>query len=134
MQLENLLYAGAQVAHNFGAAAVVGLPIAALWFKPEAPTLRKVVSLTLLAWLTQIASGAGFGSVSYFVVGALPEIHNLAIAALIIKIVCAMLATFLVSLQLLERAKMFSDRTILASLAALGSTALACAAVLRWFS
>ncbi len=28
MQLDNTLYAGVQIAHNFGAAAVVGLPLA----------------------------------------------------------------------------------------------------------
>ena len=40
MELENILYASVQLAHNFGAAAVTGMPIAALWFKPAPPVLR----------------------------------------------------------------------------------------------
>ena len=39
MELENVSYGGVQLVHNFGAAAVTGLPIAALWFKPAAPVL-----------------------------------------------------------------------------------------------
>ena len=76
MQLENILYAGVQIAHNFGAAAVTGLPIAALWLELARTPLRKIAWLTLLAWLVQSTSGAGFGIVSYFVVGQLPEIRH----------------------------------------------------------
>ena len=80
MELENILYGGVQLVHNFGAAAVTGLPVAALWFKPAPPVLRKMAWLTLLAWLVQSASGAGFGTVSFFQEGELPEIHHLALA------------------------------------------------------
>jgi hypothetical protein len=134
MQLENNLYAGVQIAHKFGAAAVTGLPIAALWLELARTPLRKIAWLTLLAWLVQSTSGAGFGIVSYFVVGQLPEIHHLALAALSIKIGCAVLAIVLLAAKLLGRVEAASDKAILVSLAGLGSTALTCAAILRWFS
>lgn len=134
MQLENILYAAVQVAHNFGAAAVTGLPIAALWFAPARPTLRKMAWLTLLAWLTQGASGAGFGTVSFLMEGQLPQIHYVAWAALGVKIVCAALAITLLAINLLAPVEEAPDNRTWAGLAILGITALTCAAVLRWFS
>ena len=134
MQLENILYAGIQIAHNFGAAAVAGLPVAALWLGPVRTTFRKIASLTLFAWLVQSASGAGFGVVSFFVVGELPEIHHLALVALSVKIACAVLAIALLGVKLLGGLEAASDKATLISLAGLGSTALTCAAILRWFS
>jgi hypothetical protein len=134
MQLESILYAGVQIAHNFGAAAVAGLPIAALWLGSTGTQLRKIVWVTLLAWLLQSVSGAGFGIVSYFVVGELPEIHHLALIALGVKISCAVLAMALLTAKLLGWAEAMSDKVILTCLASLGSAALTCAAILRWFS
>ncbi len=66
MELENALYGGVQIVHNFGAAAVTGLPIAALWFRPAAPVARRMAHLVLLARFAQAARGVGFGTVSYF--------------------------------------------------------------------
>jgi len=103
MELENILYASVQLAHNFGAAAVTGLPIAALWFKPAPPVLRDMAWLTLLAWLVQSASGAGFGTVSFFLEGELPQIHHLALGVLIVKITCAALAITLLTVLFLRR-------------------------------
>jgi hypothetical protein len=134
MQLENILYAGTQIAHNFGAAAVAGLPIAALWLGPARTTFRKIALLTLFAWLVQGASGAGFGAVSFFAVGELPEIHHLALVALGVKIACAVLAIALLGFKLLGGLEAASEKATLISLAGLGSTALTCAAILRWFS
>ena len=133
MELENVLYGGVQLVHNFGAAAVTGLPSAALWFKPAAPVLRKMAWLTLLAWLLQAASGAGFGTVSYFIEGELPEIHHLARAALYVKIACAALAIALLAGHFARRVAAPGPK-LWAGLAVLGVTALSCAAVLRWFS
>jgi len=133
MQLENILYAGVQIVHNFGAAAVTGLPIAVLWFGLEQrAALRAMAWLTLAAWLAQAASGAGFGAVSYFVVGELPQIHHLALAALITKIGCAFAAIALLGVALFGAAA--PSRKRWASLALLGSVALICAAILRWLS
>jgi hypothetical protein len=134
MQLENILYAFIQIAHNFGAAAVAGLPIAALWLGPARTTFRKIATLTLFAWLVQSVSGAGFGAVSFFVVGELPEIHHLALVALCVKIACAVLAITLLGVKLWGGLEATPDKTTLISLAGLGSTALTCAAILRWFS
>jgi len=134
MELENFFYAAVQIAHNFGAAAVTGLPIAALWFAPSRPTLRKMAWLTLLAWVTQGASGAGFGAVSFLMEGQLPQIHSLAWAALAVKIACAALAIILLAVNLSARVEAARGNRIWTSLAILGITALTCAAVLRWFS
>ncbi len=133
MELESFLYAGVQIAHNFGAAAIIGLPIAALWFNPPQPALRKMAGLTLIAWLLQAVSGAGFGTVSFFQEGALPEIHHLALAALCTKIACAALAVSLLALYFLRGAAVPGNATW-RGLAILAVTALTSAAVLRWFS
>jgi hypothetical protein len=104
MELENILYSGVQIAHNFGAAAVTGLPVAVLWIRPaQTATLRKMAWMTLLAWLVQSASGAGFGTVSFFMEGELPEIHHLALDALCVKIACAMLAVALLTSHFVRR-------------------------------
>lgn len=134
MEFENVLYGGVQIAHNFGAAAVTGLPIAALWFRPSPPVLRRMAWLTMLAWLVQMASGAGFGTVSYFQEGELPQIHDLALMALCVKVACAGLAVILLTIQLLRRAPKEPGVAVWRSLAILGVTALTSAAILRWFS
>lgn len=132
MQLDNALYAVAQIAHNFGAVAVVGLPLAALGFGATGDMLRRTYLLVLAGWLLQVASGVGFGLVSYFVVEELPQVSGLALGALYIKIACAALAIILL-LMLLSRPAL-PARLALAGLAGLGAAALFGAAVLRWFS
>lgn len=135
MELENAIYAGVQIAHNFGAAAVAGLPVAALWFGAAHPAaLHRMAQLTLLAWLVQAASGAGFGTVSYFMEGELPEIHHLARAALIVKILCAAASIILLSAHFLRRGRTPPGRGVWGGLCVFGLTALTAAAVLRWFS
>jgi len=123
-----------QLAHNFGAAAVTRLPIAAVWFGPAELTLRKIAWLTLLAWIAQALSGAGFGTVSYFQEGELPQIHHLALAALCVKIACAALAVILLTVHFLRRDAAGPGVATWRSLTVLGVTALTSAAVLRWFS
>src|SRR4030067_857263 len=54
------------------------------------PEIRyKLAWVMLLGWAVQAASGAGFGAVSFLYYGELPDIHGIAIAALVIKIACA---------------------------------------------
>lgn len=132
MQLDNALYALAQIVHNFGAVAVVGLPLAALRFGATGDMLRRIYWLALAGWLAQIASGVGFGLVSYFVVEELPQISGLALAALLTKIACAAIAVPLLLVMLFRPLK--AERMALASLAGLGALALFSAAILRWFS
>jgi hypothetical protein len=121
MELENVLYSGVQFVHNFGAAAAIGLPVAALSLQPAPPTLRKMAWLTLAAWLAQAASGASFGAVSFFVVGELPEIHHLALGALCVKIGCAALAVTLLSVYFRRRSAK-QNSPAWRSLAILGAT------------
>jgi hypothetical protein len=134
MQLEDLLYSGVQIAHNFGAAAVTGLPIAALWLGPAPTVVRMMAWLTLLAWLVQAASGVGFGTVSFFMEGELPQIHHVALVALCVKILCAVLAIILLTVHLVRRTTNKPGGQLWGSLAVLGVTALTSAAVLRWFA
>ncbi len=133
MEPENVLYGSVQLVHNFGAVAVTGLPIAALWFKPAPPILRAMAWFILLAWLLQAASGFGFGTVSYFMEGELPQIHHLALGALCVKIACALLAITLLAFHFARHTTGPGQR-LWAGLAVLGVTALTRAAVLRWFS
>jgi hypothetical protein len=134
MGLEDILYSAVQIAHNFGAAAVTGLPIAALWLRPAPRVALIMAQLTLLAWLVQGASGAGFGTVSFFMEGELPQIHHVALGALSIKIICAVLAIILLTVHFVRRAADEPGNPLWRSLAVLGVTALTCAAVLRWFA
>lgn len=137
MDLQNLGYAAIQIAHNFGAASVVGAPLFALW--PARLTLaqqRPLAWLVLVAWLVQAASGMGFGAASYAFYGQFPDIHGIAIGALLIKIACAILASVLTLIYLVRGggATDASRRRVWAALLALGAIALTAAAFLRWFS
>ena len=136
--LENLAYALTQVLHNFGAVVVVGGAAAALWARPALPYARekRLVRLVGAGWAVQIASGAGFGAVSYYFYGRLPDIHGVAVAALATKVACAAggLALALLSLSRSERWNEKRRRLLWRALALLAATALAAAAFLRWFS
>jgi hypothetical protein len=132
VQLDNALYALAQIVHNFGAVAVVGLPLAALRFGATGDTLRRTYLFALAGWLAQVASGMGFGLVSYFIVEELPQVSGLALGALYLKIACATVAIPLLVVLLSRPA--LPARAALRALAGLGATALFSAAVLRWFS
>jgi len=76
----------------------------------------------------------GFGTVSFFQEGELPQIHHLALAALCVKIACAALAVTLLTVHFLRRTASGPGVAIWRGLAILGVTALTSAAILRWFS
>lgn len=137
MDLQNLAYAIIQVAHNFGAVAVLGGALSALWPIPgQAGTQRALTWLVLGGWATQAASGAAFGAVSWLYYGQFPDIHGIAIAALVIKVACAM-AGFAIAAVYLRSASAWSAQarqTTWRVLAVLAATALIMAAFLRWFS
>jgi len=132
---QNLSYAVIQVVHNFGAVAVVGGSLFALWLHENA-TRRKLAFLTLAGWMTQAASGATFGMTTYYYHHQLPDISGIATYALGIKMICAtlgilMLATFL------WRGECWTEQlkhNMWISSSALAITALSSAAFLRWFS
>lgn len=137
MDWQNLSYAAIQIAHNFGAASVVGGSLFALWpARLGSEIQRKLAWLVLAGWAVQGASGGAFGAASYFWYGQFPDIHGLAIAALLIKIVCAIAGFLLAAAYLLYAGNWGENgqRRAWAGLLAVGTTALTAAAFLRWFS
>jgi len=135
--MENLVYALVQLVHNFGAVAVTAAPFAAFSPARLAPESRRgLARLVAAAWLVQIASGIAFGATSLHYYGVLPDLSRVARAALIVKVSCALAGTALVTLLFARGARWTEAAHGRAwrALAALGATALAGAAVLRWFS
>ena len=137
IDLQDLGYAVVQVVHNFGAATVVGGAAFMLYMAPQPVLLqRKLAWLAGFGWGAQVLSGMGFGAISHYYYGKFPDIHDIAIAALVIKILCAMSGLTMVALYL-RYADGWADRQRYIAwliLFALGATALTAAAFLRWFS
>ena len=132
-----MAYALVQLVHNFGAVAVVGGAFAARWLARDAPaTQRRLAWLVLGGWLAQAASGAGFGAISYHFYGQFPDIHAIARTALMVKLACAAGGILLAAVYLQRAADWLPARhcTVWTMLLALGVTALASAAFLRWFA
>ena len=137
MDPQNLAYALVQLVHNFGAVAVVGGAVAARWLARDTPaTQRHLAWLVLGGWLAQAASGASFGAVSYHFYGRFPDIHAIARAALLVKLACAAGGILLAAAYLQRATDWLPARrdTVWTLLLALGATALASAAFLRWFA
>jgi len=133
---ENLAYALTQVIHNFGAAAVVGGAVFILWPVPRLEYSRIFAWLILLAWGAQIASGALFGAVSLYYYGEPPDLSEVAMAALAVKVLAATTA-FLMHAYYLVRGRNWGRAGVKHTfqvLVVLGFTALTAAAFLRWFS
>lgn len=135
--MENLYYSVAQVAHNFGAVAVVGGATFGLYPATQtAATRLKLAWLIGSGWAAQAMSGMSFAAISYHYYGKLPDIHGIAMAALLIKMLCALSGLTIVILYLRYSATLAIERRLLAwqLLTALGIIALTAAAFLRWFS
>jgi hypothetical protein len=132
---QNLTYSIVQVAHNFGAVAVVGGSLAALSFR-GLETRKKLAWLTFAGWGTQALSGAAFGAVSFHFYHQFPDISGLAVVALAIKIGCAAFGFLLMAAYLFRSADWTVARmnTVWIISSALSVTALSSAAFLRWFS
>jgi hypothetical protein len=113
------------------AAAACYLPLA----DPQAAQ-RRLVWLALAGWAAQGASGAGFGAISYASYGHFPDIHGIAVAALVVKIVCAAAGFSLAAVYLVRAPGWSAARRHHACciLFAFALTALTAAAFLRWFS
>lgn len=135
MDLQDLSYAAIQVVHNFGAVAVVGSAVCALW--PGLARMRKSLAWVMgVGWAAQAASGGAFGAVSWLYYGRFPDIHGIAVAALLLKMACAA-AGFMLVAAYLYRGDGWSERAQQATwraLVTLAATALTAAAFLRWFS
>lgn len=138
MDLQNLAYALVQVVHNFGAVAVVGGAASALGPNgaDSATRQRRLAWLVLSGWGLQAASGATFGAVSFHYYGEFPDIHGIAMAALALKVACAVAGFLLAAVSLVYGARWTDGgrRRTWQILLALGATALTAAAFLRWFS
>jgi len=122
--------------HNFGAAAVLGGAVFALWPVSRLEAGRTFGWLILFAWGAQIVSGGLFGVTSLYYYGETPDLSGIAMAALAVKVAAA-IAGFLLAAFYLIRGREWgrvSVRRTFRSLAALGATALTAAAFLRWFS
>jgi hypothetical protein len=136
MQAENLAYALIQVVHNFGAAAVLGGAVFALWPASRPEYARRFAWLILAGWGAQILSGGLFGLTSWHYYGETPDLGGVAVAALAIKMAAAITGFLLAALTLMrgrEWSRAGVTRTF-RSLAALAALALTAAAFLRWFS
>lgn len=136
MWQENLAYALIQVVHNFGAVAVFGVPLFALWPVSRLEHARSFAWLILAGWAAQIASGGLFGLTSLYYYGETPDLSSVALAALGIKVAAA-LAGFALAAWYLARGREWVALRVsraFRGLAALGAVALTAAAFLRWFS
>ena len=136
MGSENLAYALIQVVHNFGAAAVLGGALFALWPTSRLEYGRRFGWLILCAWGAQIASGGLFGLTSLHFYGETPDLSHIAMTALAVKVAAAITGFMLAAVYLI-RGKTWTRtgvRRAFQSLAGLGALALTAAAFLRWFS
>jgi hypothetical protein len=135
--VQNFIYALIQVIHNFGAVTVVGTAASALWLaRGNAAVQHRLALLAAIVWAVQAATGALFGITTFLFEGHLPDIHGIAVDALLIKIFCALVGFILAAAHLKLNAgwttnkRLFSWRVLLS----LGVVALGSAAFLRWFS
>lgn len=132
----NLIYTCVQLVHNFGAVAVVGCPVAALWLGHDNFGVQyRLAWLMVFGWMAQGASGAGFGAASYVLKGQLPDIAGVALIALTVKIGCV-LAGIGFALLYLHGGRgplVGCQRRFWEGMVLLASGAFSAAAVLRWF-
>jgi hypothetical protein len=137
MDLQNLIYALIQVIHNLGAVTVAGTAASALWLVRGNAVVRHRLALILaMAWAIQAVSGVLFGVATFLFEGHLPDIHGIAVDALLIKISCAIAGFVLIVTYVKLNSRWTAHRQILAWRASIvfGVIALAAAAFLRWFS
>jgi hypothetical protein len=97
---------------------------------------HRLAWLLAIAWTIQAASGVLFGLTTLFYDGHLPDIHGIAVDALLIKIGCALAGFVLAVVYVKLNSGWTVDKQLLAWRVSLvlGVTALSSAAFLRWFS
>lgn len=136
MSTENLAYALIQVAHNFGAVALVALPVFGLWQGSERDGAQRVALVLLAMAVVQALTGMFFGAASLYFYGALPDIHGVAAIALWVK-VGALGLVLAAGVAILTYRNGWSEARCAGTwkiACAAGVTALVAAAFLRWFS
>lgn len=135
--MQNLVYALIQIVHNFGAVTVVGTAATALWMaRGSAAVQHRLAWLLAVVWAVQAASGAGFGIATFYSEGHLPDIHGIAVIALLIKTACAMAGFVLAVVYIKWHSGWAAKQQLFAWRASfmLAAIALGSAAFLRWFS
>ena len=135
--MQNFIYALIQVIHNLGAATAVGAAASALWLvRGNTAVQHRLALFAAAAWAVQAASGASFGATTYLFEGHLPDIHGIAVDALLVKIICAVAGFVLAFTYARSHSGWTRDKQLLVwrILFATGIVALCSAAFLRWFS
>lgn len=131
---QNALYATVQAAHNFGAVAAVA-GSAAGWALKEAAVRDRMARVASAGWLVQGLSGASFGAVSYYYYHHFPDLGEISVAALAVKMACVAMALALFAFYFLRGRHSAGQAAFVWPVSlALAATALTAAAVLRWFS
>ena len=137
INVQNFIYALIQVIHNFGALSVVATAAAALWLVPNNAVVQHRLALFMaMAWAIQAASGVLFGATTFWFEGHLPDIHGIAVDALLIKIFCALAGFVLAVIYVELNSGWVATRQLLVWRVsfAFAVVALSSAAFLRWFS
>jgi hypothetical protein len=133
--MENLIYTLVQIAHNFGAVAVVGSPAVGWWLESKNIMANRLALLALLGWFVQGATGIGFAIISQSLKGALPEVTGIALAALLIKVSSTAIG-FTLTVVLWRKGSRWSvrgRRLAWQIMLAFSTAALMAAAFLRWY-
>mgnify|MGYP007031262066 CR=1 FL=1 len=133
--MQNLLYALIQSVHNIGAVVIVAVGAYGLFFSHERYK-GMLAGAQAIAWAVQGVSGGVFGLTSFYFYHQLPDIHGVAIVALLIKIGCVV-SGFSISTMYVIWGNQFSpslQKMAWTLMFATGSIALSSAAFLRWFS
>jgi hypothetical protein len=118
-----------------GAATIVGVGFYGV-FCTQANSGTRLAWVQAFAWMIQGLGGAAFGLTTYWFYGHLPDIHGVAVLALLVKMGCVMMGFLLAIFYALWCHRWSSGRCRLVwgTSFALGLIALTSAAFLRWFS
>ena len=133
--MENLIYTWIQIAHNFGAVAVVGSPAVGWWLERKNIAANRLALLALIGWFVQAATGIGFAITSYSLKGALPEVTGIALGALLIKVSATAIGFLAAAILWKKGPQWLVRRKILLwqIMFAFSIAALMGAAYLRWY-
>lgn len=131
-----LTYALIQVFHNVGALLILVLSSRGLGAARRHQSLRIPAFLACLAWLAQGLTGALFGLETWHSEHQWPDIHGVAVAALLLKMICVAGGILLTGSCALWGIRWSAARQmgVWTGSLLLGMVALTAAAFLRWFS
>lgn len=133
--MQNLLYALIQIAHNFGAVIIVGVSAYGAFFG-FGRFKRLLAVAQVCAWGVQGVTGGAFGFTTFYYHHQLPDIHGIALMALVIKVTCVIFGFALGTAYVFRCYKISPalDIAFWRLTFSLGLIALSSAAFLRWFS